>query len=685
MPLIPRALLGLLLVWVQAHPGHKAPEGHFHVLAAASGSSSASVELGACVGERGPAAPLEGGEPYDLNKKPISAEELEYFRLLGWEKDGKGILLRPGGLPSRSAEVEHLLAPFDAASERMDSETWSWLALGGHRLDEATCRLLGPNGKPVSRITVLGMATLADAQKQLMGVEQLRAAMKGLKPDEPLPARVLETLTALKTSAVRLPDGLEKAVLSAGTVSQALGHVESAHEQAIRFWDGGTTLTERLQAALPAVGFNAPARPTTYVNALERRLGDAFASDMTAVFSRYEPGRQLLDRFRKPDGTRELPHMLVLKLSQRPDDPGYGAADAVYHTSADAIVINHWSVAKEALSSAPEGDRARLSKEFADPAKLGAYLERHPEVRRSFMERLDTLLFHEMTHAWQNRRTRFSVEMTRGNVPDSNPIEKEHEAYRDQYRYFHAKLLADPAKAVDSPELASYAFLLSDVGRFNAQITDSYMRSFAGTSDVKTVRAINRDRRTVAEKLRQDGPKAWVEQGLRLLGLSLGDAAIDQLEADQSARSKEFSEKEWPKMRAEGYPALIGEYRRRGRLGEAFLLAYGSQGGVPEQRTAELRRELEASLASDQTDFNKRLAGWSALDTAGVELEPKAAARRDADLAAAARYFLDQARAERNPFKRREPLGWARHYALKMRGPERKKVREELELEESKK
>ena len=51
--------------------------------------------------------------------------------------------------------MKALHKPFDAATERLDASLWQSFVYSGYRLDEKTCRLEGPDGKPLDAVSML--------------------------------------------------------------------------------------------------------------------------------------------------------------------------------------------------------------------------------------------------------------------------------------------------------------------------------------------------------------------------------------------------------------------------------------------------------------------------------------------------------------------------------------------------
>lgn len=633
MPLS-RGLLALLLalagVPAAAHPGHKAPAGHVHVYAAPApqaGGTSATVEMGACVGDGKAEAEPAPGPAHDK-----------------W-----------------------LAEPFDAAHERLPADVWIGLVQEGVRLDETTCHL-------VQRTDIKSRAELrayregARRSNELIAVESLRAMLAKADPNAPLPPALKERLAQIESSQLALPAGLKGKLEKAGTVKDALAAIDLAHAESTLFFDGQVKLEDRVKNAMPLAGWNAPNRPDAYAGDAEARLGKLLQTDIETMFRGLPPGAELMDRFKGSDGKTHLPKVQILKLSQRPDDPGYGNAWAVFSPYTNAVVLNHWSVANAALNAAPEAERAKLRKDFADPGKLAAYLEAHPETRRAFLDSQDIVLFHELTHAWQDRRTKLDLEMLRGNVAGLNPLEKEHEAFRSEFAYFHAKLLKEPEKAMKSDQLDGYINLLASYDGFRDDVTRMYMNGFGGSSDAPTMEQIQKDRASLAYKLARTSAGQWIDQALKVVGMRWGSAALGDFKRDMDARTKEFTEKTWPAMRKEGFAKLLTEYEKQGRYDRALLVADASNGGVGAGRRATLLELTEESLRRRKGDIAQRLDAWGAVESARLKdkkpLPPDLRALEQADYREYVQAWIAVAKAE--PARRKEALATARQYVTRI-------------------
>lgn len=651
-----------------------------------------AVDPGACVGQAAPPPAPAKTPPYDLARAPMPVEEEQYWRLLGYRLDAKrSRLLTPAGEAVSEPEVAFTRQPFDARSESLDAETWIALQGDGFRLDEVTCHFQ-QKGRPASRLEVRLFRFLVGQGKELAAVESLRAALGAAAPGQRIPPEILAKLQQMKAAQLRLPPGLEAKLTAAANVREALAAVDQAHEASARFWDAQTGLGLRLKAALPVVtGWTTAEKPAAYAGEAEARVGKLLNSDVQSLLAQYAPGAELMARFKGRDGKTRLPAVRILKLSQRPGDAGYGNAGAAYDPQSDSVTLNYWYVVRYAVGAAPEAERARLAKDFADPARLSAYLAQHPGVRRSFLQSCDQDLFHELIHAWQSRRTKLDVEMLRGNLPAMNPLEKEHEAFREESRYLHAKLMKAPAEAMKSPWLDSYLALLGSYDEFREGITRQYMSTFGGSLDAPTMEQIQKARRGLARRLGSRSAADWAQQALKLVGLGRGDEALREFRTDQDARSREFVQKQWPKMRGEGYPALLREFQRAGRLDKALLVARLPGAASAEQRQAiqgELERRMKDGPAAGRMPFMERMEAWPVLDQVyGGQFLPRelqTARERDySDYARAAIAGRRQAKSAADKAGAATAMNWARGLLVNIQDATlRKTLARELDAEE---
>lgn len=688
MPLSRLALFLYCLLAALPAGAHSGLGIHFHVLAAGSGGVDGyTVEMGSCAGKAKPAAPVPSGGPaFDIKTAPWLKDWKQNLGLAGYTLDEKtSHMLDPQGKPLTEAQAAHLFTPFEAASETLGALEWVSLTLDGARLDEATCRLMRSTSTAVSHIEVILLSRMSRLQLEHAALESLRVQLRGLDPASPLPSGVLAKVQQVQGAGVTLPEGVRK-LLEGGTVKVGAlaSQVEKDYAASTRFWDGQKTLEAFKSGAEPVVpGKNEPARPGTYVGDVEAKLGKSFSADLLAHFGESPAGRDLLEHFKDKKGAVQLPDFMLLKLSQKASDPGYGLAAAVQNPANGSIIINHWYAAQVALELAPEAERKKLSADFSDTGKLTRYLLDHPKARDAVVERIDVVLYHEMIHSWQNRRSNYDVEMMRGNLPGANPLSKEHEAYREEFRYFHEKLMKDPAGMSKDPLFPQYLSMLKDYDGFREDITRLYMSNFAGSSDYKTLGQIQEERRGMAQKLMGDGLYARTIQTLKLVGLSFGDKALKENQDDAQKREAEFTGKVLPELRSEGYDKLASHFTATGRPDQALsLLTTAMATAMP---SPALLKAYDASVAylrgtrlpgmagklfvskPSEDELDRRLKTCAAvvayLEKTKEPLPADLAEIQARDYRLAAEFYLARAEKTKDPALRANALEWAEAYA----------------------
>lgn len=595
-------LAAFLAAPLDAHPGH-----HHLRPPAQSAVAEAQEELGRCAGAEPGAPPrVIDGAPFELKEGALSAEERQLFVSLDYRIDEKaGRLLNPDGTPVAGGEVERLRAPFDASREKLGANQWSWMMTSGVRLDEKTCAFKDTAGT-FSRLKTLSWEMTLRRSMEHSALEDLRSQLSKLKPGDPLPDGVHERAALMEKQGLLLPPAVKKALQEASTAGKLVTSVDAAYADSTRFFDqGGWSGT--LGAAVPALRGALPAQETpTYVGDPERKLGEALNGDIRTVLGEHPTGRELLTRFKDSKGKPDLPPVLVVKMSQRPGEGGYGNAAAVAFPDGSFIALNYWYTREAALANAPPAERAALAKKLMTPEAMQDWLLANPTARQNLVRTLDGTLLHELVHAWQGRRGRFEVEMLRGNTPQVNPLEKEHEAYRTEMLYFHDKLLKDPATAVNAPEFATYQSLIADYGQYKDAITRLYMTTFPGSSDYKTAADLQVERRRVSARLGLDG---WLESGrqaLRRVGFEWGDASMRNALNDSQAREKAFEEAHLPALRREGSEALVAHFDKTGHPALALGAARLKGSTATKERRIQLFEKALAELRRPGGDVTLR-------------------------------------------------------------------------------
>jgi hypothetical protein len=195
-----------------------------------------------------------------------------------------------------------------------------------------------------------------------------------------------------------------------------------------------------------------------------------------------------------------------------------------------------------------------------------------------------------MTHAWQDKRQTMGAQAMRGNVPSIDNFEWELEAFRNQNRYLHEKLLKDPAAAMRSSEFPQYQYMLADYPGWRDMIVRTYLQSMpAGIGSFADLRQLQDLRRQNLAQTPPSGLAAAAKALLRLVGLKQGDASLAAAEKDQSGRTQAFVDGELPGMRVDGFMALTAAYDKDKDYRRAFESAVAAESaakGTPSEKAA---------------------------------------------------------------------------------------------------
>lgn len=591
-------LLALLLRALPAPACSLLPPGHIHLHAVGEAGGRLNAEMGLCAGT-GPAPPPPADTP------PASLREYKAAGLDAWLPtltvlryrldEAADRLLDPEGKPVSAGRLNQLFSPVDASHTRVSALAWQTLQLQGYRVDEASCRFKHPERADVVHADLAMLEEQVQRYLTHSALETLKAGLRGLAPGAPIPPETLQRLRAMEQAQVRLPEELRRALFSgeAVKVSDLTGPLDAAYSASTRFFDGQRPLEGFVIASRPlgSPDSTVPREPGL-ARPAELRLGALLSADLTRVFGRTGPGREMLDFFRGPrgEGDAVLPELIVLKLSQRPEDSGAGA---IYDNEGRRIVFNHWELARIALAQVPEAEREARAREFADPDALRRYLEGHPEARARVVEGLDWMVMHELQHYRQAKAGTLSEEMRRGNVSNTIPLSYEHDAYRVQCRYFLARVADDPsllARDYGGAWNPVCAAALSDPGVLEQRVTDTYTSGVAGSQTLPELRGLQAVRRDEAVSTLRAWGSSLQDRAtamLKLLGLSHGDRAIEEEDRRERAQLEEH-ERSVAALRP-GLSRVPAALLRQGRPHQALLFL---QGAGWEGREDEARAEL---------------------------------------------------------------------------------------------
>lgn len=613
-------LPALLLLAASAAACPFGSPGHVHPSAAQAAAAAAASPIpeGKCAG-RGPAPAAQpvptGGPPYDLKTSPIPDEHRVYWEMIGYRIDDEnGRLLNSGGAAVSSAEIIALQRPFDASYEHLNTSLWGGLMFNGYRLDEGTCRLIGPDAKPLNSFQM----KIWDAQNRrgenYGALENLLVKLRYLNPARPVPEDVRREMLALAQAGTELPPKIKALLARNGTtVGELKGPTAASYADATKFYDGQRPLGDVVAAALPDGDEpGVAARRKGIADPDERILGAMMSKAFNAEMSKTEPGRELLSHFRGPKG-ENMPDVMVLKLAQNPNDPNQ--MNAMYYSSADRIVINHWRIVSVLHARLPPDKIAKIEGRLNDAKQLSKLLAEDSSLLPLIVDNIDVEYFHELTHAAQSRRNRFDDEMLRGNLPISDPLAKEHEAHRSHCRY----LLSKGPAAVDRSDWRDYCLgMIRDPKGFEEAVTRRYLSTFSGSSKLDDIATRQRVRREAARTLAsQGGIMDWAKQKLKQFGYDLGDKELAKYETDVDKREREFLAGV-PQLRNEAGGALIDYYVKTGAENRALALVVNLPGFDDSPaliKTLAAKTTAWVTRSKDPAQRGERLAAVNAIVT----------------------------------------------------------------------
>jgi hypothetical protein len=502
-------------------------------------------------------------------------------------------------------------APFDCSDPKLDDAARARLTGAGDRFTDG-CGVAAPEGKRLTR-------------------REVRAALEGA---------VAAPAAAPKPKEIAVPK-------AAGRATAPLAGAAAAPSAAGlgKTFDGGGggSAADAVRAAPAAPAPDAPP---------EIRFSAGFNDRLGAALAASESGRRALDHLRSPDGMVRLPTAAIVDL-------GGGSIPAQFDRwSADqTLELDRTHVADAALAAAPTEDRARLRARWKDSTKLAAALADDPKLMAAVVGSFDETGVHEYTHAWQARRDRALDLAADGG---KEPVEWELEAYREEMRYYHEKLMRDPAAADrDASSAAIYATLLSGYDAFREEITALY-QGIANGSFPRLEEALARRKRG-------------------------GAADVAAVRGEYSKREADFVRNELPRLQKEGYAALVGYYTGSGRPHKSLALIAVAPDAVRAERGPSalagtldfLRRDLPAPV-SERLDAWQAYVAYLVKTTGNNTMSADLFVLYRRDYHDAFDEKAAEAAAAPTPAARREALEWARAYASYLPEPEKKSLLQKL-------
>ncbi|MFI5361733.1 MAG: hypothetical protein ACHQ49_07165 [Elusimicrobiota bacterium] len=422
-------------------------------------------------------------------------------------------------------------APFDASLDRLDPPDWANVESHGAKLDPKSCRIIAGDGHALTHAEVAALSR---------------------KPSAPFPpAPAAENVAAVRAAAARV---------AAVSAAPGYGGLSKSYDGA----RGGGEPPPARELAL------APPPP-------DASLSGLLASEIRDRFSKDAVGRELLGDFAGPDGKDRLPAFVLVDLARR-DVP------AEFDRLSGQIWLNQRHAAQAVRAAIPKTGN------LSDPAKLGAYLSAHPQARDAYLDEHDVTIFHELVHAWQQRR-----DARVDSVEGRDPVEWELEAYRMELRYFHQKVMRDPSLIDRAPDAAVYLELLRGYMGFRMYLVQLYQNS-NGSSDFPTIEKI------LAKRAQAGRPAA---------ARSL--EALQGVDREYRRREEDFAAAALPVMQAEAYPRLIAYRESQDRPADALALALDAPGSVRSEVGPKAFDATRNFLEADPpAPLESRLLAWDA-------------------------------------------------------------------------
>lgn len=524
---------------------------------------------------------------HDFRKAPPAPELRAQLEFVGWRfEDKTGRLLDAQDQALSEERYAAYGQPFDFFRAEVPDGDRAALTYTGHRFDEETGHVLSPQTKkPLTVLDIEQYRKYMLLNNKHVILERLSHLLSAQDPGKPLPPEARAKIKALTDSEkAALPPALAKALESPQTLAGALkGQAERAYLDSTRFFDGQGTLSDKVRTNMPvwAGGSNGRQKPS-FFDETEKKLGESLRAAVAAHLAKDPVGRELLSHL------PELPPFLILKIDQN--------AGAVYNYTDRTVIFNQQYVVEGLLAGKPPQEAEALRQELSDPKKFARYLLAHPKAQEDFLAGNDVAVFHELTHARQDRRDRLMGELNRGNSPSAIYIEYEQEAFLQQNRYVHSKILR--GESVLPGDLDNYRQMLGNFARWKDGIAQSYTELWPqAAATIGTAQALQKERISAARRLMGESLHGTLVQAMKLIGYKQGSLAMAQAQNGSRQRMDAFKKDEYPAMKKQAARPLAERFltlarSEKNRLQKIALLdsaaAYAEQAG-----DAALLRQIE--------------------------------------------------------------------------------------------
>lgn len=432
-------------------------------------------------------------------------------------------------LPSAVIAAPAPVAPTALADwrrEGVDDRVKAGLTSQGWRFEDDG-RAFDPKSKAPATKAVLDKAALDIRQDgRRAALETVNLLLASGKPLDQ------EAVAKIEMLAADLPDGVVAALLSPKPdLAKAKALAEADLTRVAAYFDGSRTLAERQAAAQPVTARTpGPRVPLPYYTPVERSVGEKIQAAALTEIGRDPFGKVVMSRL-NAQGKPSLPPIII--------EDQLGDAVAHYDYRRGAVVLDREAVLSAVTGTVPPRQASALRRSLTSRAALMAYLDAHPEAAAAVVKNHDVLLVHEFTHAWQDRRDPIFREMARGNIPATQPLEYEEEAYKTKNLYLHSKLKHDPASVKLDEEFADYESMAQGPAPWlRAKFLDINRSSPSRALTIKSIAGVQQARaasvagRTVATTEEQQA------KALDLLAMNRGAKQLAELQRAHEARMK---------------------------------------------------------------------------------------------------------------------------------------------------
>jgi hypothetical protein len=164
-------------------------------------------------------------------------------------------------------------------------------------------------------------------------------------------------------------------------------------------------------------------------------------------------------------------------------------------------------------------------------------------------------------------------------------------------RFFHWKLVNDPASVKASPDINRYMELIADFDKWRDGITQTYYEDFPReAATLPDLQALQAERVGTARRLMGESLYARVSGWLKLLGMGRGSQEAARALSESRKRLDRFQKDDYAGMKKEGVRAVA----------ELFLLK-AAEAKLPAERGGYLQTAEEYARASGDAELIERV------------------------------------------------------------------------------